>query len=249
MPEGDTVFRAATALRKALQGARVKRFRATRLGPGPVGERIEDVSARGKNLIIRFEKGRALRTHMMMHGSWHIYREGERWQRPAFQARVELHADNDMVAVCFSAPVVEWLREETLAGLGPDATADRFDADEALRRLRTLDGSTLERALLAQSALSGVGNVIKCEALFLERRDPFRTVASVDDNALRSLIGRCHELLVRNRSGGPRATRAGTGRNRLWVYGRAQRPCLVCGEAVRTRTTLRLTYYCAHCQR
>ena len=109
MPEGDTIFRAATALRKALQGARVTQFRSAKLGRGPLGERIEEVTARGKNLLLRFEKGRTLRTHMMMHGSWHIYREGERWRRPGFQARVELHADNGLVAVCFAAPVVEWL--------------------------------------------------------------------------------------------------------------------------------------------
>jgi endonuclease-8 len=110
MPEGDTIFRAATALRKALAGARVTQFRSEKLGRGPVGERIESVEARGKNLLVRFEKGRTLRTHLMLHGSWHIYREGERWQRPRFQARVELHADNGLVAVCFAAPVVEWLR-------------------------------------------------------------------------------------------------------------------------------------------
>src|SRR5438105_2446934 len=103
MPEGDTIFRAATALRKALQGARVTQFRSVKLGRGPLGERIEEVTARGKNLLLRFEKGRTLRTHMMMHGSWHIYREGERWRRPGFQARVELHVDNGLVAVCVAA--------------------------------------------------------------------------------------------------------------------------------------------------
>src|SRR3982750_5030802 len=115
MPEGDTIFRAATTLRKALGGARVTRFESARLGAGPVGERIEEVVARGKNLLVRFEKGRTLRTHMMLHGSWHIYREGERWRRPAFQARLELHADNGFVAVCFNAPIIEWLKPRTLA--------------------------------------------------------------------------------------------------------------------------------------
>src|SRR5437867_10305006 len=83
MPEGDTIFRAAIALRKALVGARVTRVNGN-LGRAPLGERIEEVTSRGKNLLVRFEKGRTLRTHMMLHGSWHIYREGERWRRPAF---------------------------------------------------------------------------------------------------------------------------------------------------------------------
>jgi endonuclease-8 len=248
MPEGDTIFRAATTLRKALVGARVTQFRG-RLGRGPVGERIEEVSARGKNLLVRFEKGRTLRTHMMLHGSWHVYREGERWRRPAFQARLELHADNGFVAVCFNAPVVEWLRPGALATLGPDATSDAFDAGEARRRLRAMDGAALEQALLTQWALSGIGNVIKCEALFLERLDPFRTVASVADGALDSLIERSHGLLLRNRTAGPRNTRNAFGGSRMWVYGRARRPCLVCGDPVRVKTTQRITYYCARCQK
>src|SRR5262249_58314000 len=145
-----TIFRAATALSKALVGARVTRFDSARLGGGPVGERIEEVRARGKNLLVRFERGRTLRTHMMMHGSWHLYREGERWRRPGFQARVEVHTDNGMVAVCFGAPVVEWLRPGSL-DLGPDATTDGFDAAEAVRRLQWLRNTPVEQALFPQS--------------------------------------------------------------------------------------------------
>lgn len=249
MPEGDTIFRAATVLRKALQGARVKTFASERLGQGPVGERIESVEARGKNLLLRFERGRALRTHMRMQGSWHLYRSGEKWQKPARLARVAIEADNGFVAVCFNAPVVEWLREEALARLGPDATADGFDAEEARRRLRALGSATLEQALLTQSALAGVGNVIKCEALFIERRDPFRTVASLSDAELLALVGRCHALLVRNRAGGPRTSRESLDGGRLWVYGRGGKPCRVCGGPIRTRRTARLTWSCAHCQR
>jgi endonuclease VIII len=249
MPEGDTIFRAATALRKALVGARVTKFESTRLGRGPVGERIEEVAARGKNLLVRFEKGRTLRTHMMMHGSWHLYREGERWQRPGFQARLALHADNGFVAVCFAAPVVEWLEPAALAHLGPDATTDAFDAAEAQRRLRELNDVPLERALLTQSALSGVGNVMKCEVLFLERRDPFQSVSALDDQALAALIDRSHRLLVRNRTAGPRTSRDAFDGSRLWVYGRARRPCYVCGDPIRMKTTQRITYYCARCQR
>src|SRR5947209_8782008 len=173
MPEGDTIFRAATTLRKALVGARVTAFRSEKLGRGPVGARIEEVSARGKNLLVRFENGRTLRTHMRMHGSWHLYREGERWKRPGFHARVELHADNGFVAVCFAAPVVEWLRSETLADLGPDAMSDSFDTATARKRLRQRPPETfISDALLDQTAMAGPGNIIKCEALFNCRVDP-----------------------------------------------------------------------------
>jgi endonuclease-8 len=186
---------------------------------------------------------------MMMHGSWHIYREGERWQRPGFQARLELHADNGFVAVCFAAPLVEWLNPGAIGHLGPDATTDAFDAEEAQRRLRDLDDAPLERALLTQSALAGVGNVIKCEALFIERVDPFRKVASLDDQTLAALIDRSHRLLVRNRTSGMRTSRDAFDGSRLWVYARGGKPCYVCGDPVRVKTTQRITYYCARCQK
>jgi len=244
MPEGDTIFRAATTLRKALAGARVAAFRAEGLGRGPVGERIEAVEARGKNLLVRFEKGRTLRTHMMLHGSWHLYREGERWRRPPFQAKVELHADNGFVAVCFSAPIVEWLRQPL--DLGPDATQDAFDPAEAVRRLQWLAEMPIEQALLTQPAVAGVGNVIKCEALFLAGIDPFAPVRSLSPEALARLVDQSHRLLLRNRTAGPRTSRAFG--PRFWVYGRAGKPCLRCGAAIRFRRASRLTYFCASCQ-
>ena len=250
MPEGDTLFRIATTLRKALLGARVTKFESARLRGSPVGERIVDVSARGKNLLIRFEKGRTLRTHLMLHGAWHLYREGEKWQRPAFHARVELHADNGFVAVCFAAPVVEWLRPESLAGLGPDATSDSFDTASAHRRLRSLPPETpICEALLDQQAMAGVGNVLKCEALFIRRQDPFAQLEDLDDAALDALVAECRRLLLRNRTKGPRTARESLTGQRLWVYGRAGKPCLVCGHDIELHRGTRLTYLCPHCQR
>src|SRR5207237_983033 len=80
--------RAATALHKALAGARVRDFRSDvplllrELDARPLaGKRIEKVEARGKHLLIRFEDGRSLRTHLRMRGAWHLYRSGEAWQR------------------------------------------------------------------------------------------------------------------------------------------------------------------------
>jgi endonuclease-8 len=251
MPEGDTIFRAATTLRRALQGARVESFESERLGPGPVGERIESVEARGKNLLMRFEKGRALRTHMMMNGSWHIYRRGERWRKPQWQARVAIGADNGFVAVCFNAPIVEWLREESIARLGPDATTDEFDAAEAVRRVRAQSDRSIGEVLLTQSALAGVGNVIKSEALFRCRQDPFARVVEISDDRLREVVADSHALLVRNRAGGPRTTRESLDGGRYWVYGRSGKPCRVCGVPIRMRrqgASARSTYFCPSCQ-
>src|SRR5262245_44700031 len=122
MPEGDTIFRTATVLRRALVGGVVRKAVAQ---PGPGLSRVPDLSvlvaatvdaveARGKNLLIGFSGGRWLRTHMRMKGSWHRYRPGEPWRLPARRAVCVLETDA-AVAVCFDAPVVELLTEADLA--------------------------------------------------------------------------------------------------------------------------------------
>ena len=111
------------------------------------GTSTRAVESLGKNLLIRFDNGLVIRTHLRMNGSWHRYRPGERWRRPPSRARLVLEVPG-AVAVCFDAPVVELLEERAeplhapLAGLGPDILTPDFDADEAIRRLRDPDAST-----------------------------------------------------------------------------------------------------------
>jgi endonuclease-8 len=103
--------------------------------------------------------------------------------------------------------------------------------------------------LLTQTAMAGVGNVIKCEALFVCRQDPFAPLSEVSDEALARLVGESHRLLLANRDQGPRASRTLLTGGQLFVYRRAGKPCRVCGAAVHSRRTLRVTYYCPVCQR
>jgi endonuclease-8 len=216
MPEGDTLFRTAAALRPHLVDRVVVAARARVPGPRVerlVGVRITAVDAAGKNLLVRFENGLELRTHLRMHGSWHRYRPGERWRRPPARAVVVLEVD-DTVAVCFDAPVVELLEiraeglHPPLAALGPDATADVFDRGAALARLGEPVRAelTIAEALLDQQALAGIGNVYKSEVLFVERVDPFATVGSLDAAALGRLVDRARALLLANRSSVTRVT-------------------------------------------
>src|SRR6188768_3011078 len=156
MPEGDTIFRTAALLRAALRGHRVT---AARAQPGPglrrvpdlsplVGTTVTAVEARGKHLLISFDNGLTLRSHLRMRGSWHRYRPGERWRLPATRATVVLET-TESVAVAFDTPVVELLtdaglrRSQPLRELGPDLLGPDFDAGEALRRLRERDALEL----------------------------------------------------------------------------------------------------------
>ena len=111
MPEGDTLFRTAAGLRPHLLGRTVTAARARVPGPRVeriVGATVDAVDAVGKNLLIRFDNGLELRTHLRLHGSWHRYRPGEPWRRPAGRAVLVLEVES-AVAVCFDAPVVELL--------------------------------------------------------------------------------------------------------------------------------------------
>ena len=264
MPEGDTLYRTAMALRPHLVGRMVIAARGR--VPVPrlavvVGTAVTAVESRGKNLLVRFSNGLELRTHLGMRGAWHRYPPGVAWRRPPARASIVLEVDGS-VAVCFDAPAVELLeiRAESLhpplAGLGPDLLADEIDAAEAIRRLRdtTPAGWSIAEALLDQRALAGIGNVYKSETLFLERVDPFATLGELDDATLLRLVLRARELLLANRGGGPRTTttpglaRAG---RRLWVYRRAGRPCPRCRTLLASRRhggLPRMTYWCPRCQ-
>ena len=269
MPEGDTLFRTAAGLRPHLVGRHVTAARAQ--GPGPVpqvqrliGRRIDAVESLGKNLLIRFDGGLEIRTHLRMHGSWHRYRPGERWRRSPARARLVLEVAGS-VAVCFDAPVLELFEQRTehlhpsLSRLGPDLLAATFDPAEAHRRLRLPEREDTEIAvaLLDQRALAGIGNVYKNEILWMEGVSPFTAVRATDDGTLDRLIATAHRLLNANvdpRRGSERVTTAGDRRaaGPLYIYGRGGRPCRRCGTRITStqqgHELPRTTWWCPNCQ-
>ena len=273
MPEGDTIFRAARTLDQVLAGQIVTRFESvfpalTRVADDHpiVGRTIESVVARGKHLLIAFSGDLVLRTHMRMNGSWHIYPVGARWQRTARDMRIVV-GTADAVAVAFTVPVAEFLdardlaRHRELTALGPDLLGKAFDRAEALARMRARGQEAIGDVLLNQRVLAGIGNVFKSEILFLAGVDPFRPVASLDDDWLSRILTIARDALAANVLGrsqtlspafGRRTTRSLDPNAKLWVYGRSGKPCRRCGsivQAAKTGIDARLTYWCPVCQR
>jgi endonuclease-8 len=257
MPEGDTIHRSARTLHAVLAGRRLTRFETPRLvsrGPAP-GTRVTAVEARGKHLLIRFEDGSILHTHMRMTGSWHLYRRGEPWRRSPRSAVVVLEVDDATVAVCFAAPVVELWPARRAPGpnavdaLGPDLCLPDPPIDDVLARLARTDGRTeIAVALMDQRIASGVGNVYKSEVCFACRVEPGTPVGSVDDEGRRQLVTTAHRLLRANLDRAHRQTVP----EGLAVYGRAGRPCRRCGRTIRRRLQgdpPRTTFWCPGCQR
>jgi endonuclease-8 len=273
MPEGDTIFRAARTLNRALAGHQVVRFESvlpalTRVHEDtPItGRTIESVTAAGKHVLMRFSGDLTLRTHMRMNGSWHIYRPGERWRRPRHDMRV-LIATSGFEAVGFNVPVAEFLedegiaRQEDLRLMGPDLLGETFDEDEAIRRFRARGATDIADALLNQRVVAGAGNVYKSEVLFLCKIDPFTAVRLVSDERLRQVLAIARKYLRANvidhtasivtYTGYRRTTGRADPSERLYVYGRGGKPCRKCGTLIRVKAQgpdARLTYWCPSCQ-
>ena len=211
-----------------------------------VGQRVAAVEAKAKHLLIRFESGLTLHTHMRMEGSWHVYRAGERWRKPDWQARVVLEA-GDRVAVCFNAPVVELLTERdeqehpSLAGLGPDVLKPPVDLAEVRRRASAKpQGLAVGDLLLDQQVVSGIGNIYRCEALFLCRTNPWTPwpEAPLDD-----LVETAARVMGQQITPGSFSD--------PYVYGRTRRPCRRCRtpiQAQRMGDNARTVYWCPSCQ-
>jgi endonuclease-8 len=264
VPEGDSIARLAARLRPKLEGHVVRRFEAPHVnGPGPKpGVTITKVESYGKYLMISFDDGFVLETHLRMTGRWDTYAPGERWRKPAHLARAIIEVD-DVVAVCFAAPVVRIRREKRADGeldatkvgsgqLGPDLCRDDADLDEALRRISLVcePDADIADVLLDQRVAAGVGNVFKSEVLWACKVNPLTPVRDIDDDTRRRLLETAAQQLRANLGRGPRTTVAGPPGS-LAVYGRGRRQCRRCGTTIvwkRTGRDKRSTYWCPTCQ-
>jgi endonuclease VIII len=266
MPEGDTIFRTARAMHRILAGKMITRTEtilpALARAPGLwslEGRTVDRVASRGKHLLIYFSGDLVLRTHLRLRGSWHLYRRGDRWKRPLRDMHIVLETA-DVEAVAFEVPDAQLLRGRDLTRtgplqtLGPDLLDPEFDRAEALRRLIAQPDREIATGLLDQRNLAGIGNVIKSEVLFVSGVHPAARVGELDRSWLEKLVDESRRLLkISVTEGGP--GRRTTGRNqpgaRLWVYGRARKPCRRCGTAIlyaRRAPDMRSTYWCPKCQ-
>jgi endonuclease-8 len=221
---------------------------------------VERVESEGKWLRMSFSGGLTLLTHMLMSGSWHIYRPGERWQRSREHMRIVIETAR-MVAVAFNVPVAEFHTDDTLARrpgynrLGPDLLSDNFDTATAIANIQSQADAEIATALLRQSVLAGIGNEFKSEVLFEAGIHPFRLAGSLTTVELHRLIDVARRQLsdnVRQFSPRRRTTRRVERSENLWVYNRSGQPCRKCGEPIAARRHAadgRLTFWCPRCQR
>lgn len=258
MPEGDSVYLAAKRMHQGLAGRRLIRtdFRVPQLAATDLsGRTVLAVVPRGKHMLTRIEGGLTLHTHFKMEGTWHLYRPGQRWQGPMWQVRVVLETA-ERVAVGFRLPVVELVptanEADVVGHLGPDLLGPDWDAEEALRRLRSEADREIGTALLDQRNLAGLGNLWRCEALFLRGINPWTRVGDVAD--LPGLVDVSYRMLQANKDRPEQTSTGSTRRGETsYVVGRYRKPCRRCGTAIQKRPQgvppqQRETYWCPHCQ-
>jgi endonuclease-8 len=278
MPEGDTIYRAARALQRAIGGKVVMGFetglaKLARVNDDAalVGRTVEKVESRGKWLLIYFSGDLILVTHMLMSGSWHLYRPGERWRMGRGRMRVVIRTE-DWEAVAFNVPIAEFHtarsleRSAQVPKLGPDILAGDFTVARGVDRLAAYARENPEAeigvVLLNQRVLAGLGNVYKSEVAFAAGVNPFRAMRSITPNEIAAMVDFAERYMKANvvegkgdgivtYSGNRRTTHAMNREERLWVYRRQGQECRRCGATVMMRrqgVQARSTYWCPECQ-
>ena len=246
MPEGDSLHRAAQSL-QALVGECVEvetpspRSSGKRLVERLNGLRLESVDAVGKNLLLRFEGGLVLRSHLRMTGRWRVEPRGARRAgRPWLVLR-----GAEYEAVLWNGPVLELGRGSARTGLlGPDILGDPPDYESMLERLGSAPPErAVGDAILDQRLVAGIGNLWKAEALWEARISPWRRLGELEERELLAVLDAAHRLM-RTGVEGTRPLRH--------VYRRAGRACRRCGTVIRSHpqgAAARIAYWCPGCQR
>jgi endonuclease VIII len=244
MPEGDSLHRTARSL-QVLVGERVAvetpnpRAAAAVSAAALDGRRLESVEAVGKNLLLRFEGGLVLRSHLRMSGRWQVVERGT--ARRGTPWLVLTGAERE--ARLWNGPVLE-LSARGTRRLGPDILAEPPDVAAMVANLRREHESrALGDALLDQRLVAGIGNVWKAESLWHAQLSPWLRLGDVTDEELCLLLAEAARLM--------RAALE-RGRNERVVYRHAGRPCPRCGAPIRSRgqgDDNRTAYWCPGCQR
>jgi endonuclease-8 len=243
MPEGDSLHRAAVRL-QALVGQRVAaaaphpRGAATGVAPAVDGRVLERVEAVGKNLLLHFEGGITVRSHLRMTGRWRVERRGaHRTGRPWLVLRA-----GEWEAVQWNGPVLS-LDTRRIGRLGPDVLADGVGPAVLVRAVRRADQTRpLGELLLDQQVVSGIGTMWLAEMLWQERLSPWLQAHDVGDDRLQPAFAWCRSMM-RAAVQGPRPLRS--------VYRRTGRPCPRCGTTIasgRVGDDNRAVNWCPGCQ-
>lgn len=254
--------RIAGATITAVRLGKPLRWPLGRLPEQLVGQRVGDVTRRGKYLWIALDDG-GLLLHLGMSGSL-AYRErpGEPGAHDHFdlvttRGTLRLTDPRRFGAAIWAPAADQGLAGKLLQGLGVEPFDAAFTGEylhAALRRRRV----AVKLALLGGDIVVGAGNIYACEALHAAGIDPRTRSDRIGVERCRRLVAALRATLARALELGGSTLRdfrdahgmAGAFQAQAAVYGRAGEPCARCGTLVRRIVQgQRSTFYCAGCQR
>lgn len=283
LPEAETIVR---GLASPLSGARITGVRILRpdLVDGPLPSfrqglhraGIEEVTRRGKNIVLRLDTGARLVVNLGMSGRL-LWRPEPPGDPPPSHPGVILDVEggNPAAGVPSSSPCSAgtlvyndprrfgrlrllapdaWARWSST--LGPEPLSSTFTAaalEESLQGTR----SPLRSFLLDQRKVAGVGNIYASEACFLAGLHPRTPSNKVHGQGARRLHRGLRRVLREAVEGGGTTLRdyrtaqgwEGSHQHRLRVYGREGRPCPHCSAPIeRIVFSNRSAYFCPRCQ-
>jgi endonuclease-8 len=263
VPEGDTVWRTAHRLHRAMAGQPVVlcdlRFPAVATVDLRGASTLEVVS-RGKHLLHRLDHdGRrvTIHSHLKMEGQWRVEDSGtvQGWLRRD-DLRAALGAPR-WTALGLRLGVLDVvptdLEGDLVGHLGPDLLGPDWDAERAVSNLRA-SHAPIGGALLDQRNLAGLGTLWTSETLFLQRVHPWTPADELPDEVVEGVVERGHRLL---HGAVGHVIQSSTGSRRkgeeTFVHPRSGRPCRRCGDTVRVAaigppTQERTMFYCPTCQ-
>jgi len=248
VPEGDSLRRLATRL-APLVGETLERVTTQGLARDLAGRTVTAVDAHGKHLLIDLDDGTQIRTHLGMNGRVRDYARarGEEVIAGTSPGRASLViVTAGHVYLWLTARTVEIaprrapMRGMVIAALGPDVLAGDFDSRQAASRAALHGTRMVCDVLLDQRVVAGIGNIWKCESLFVAGLDPRTRVGELAPDQLAQVYAAAHDLMTASVRGGRPSYR---------VY--LQRRCAACGariEGAQLGEPPRWTWWCPRCQ-
>ena len=253
MPEGDTIHRAARKIHAALGGKEL----ALADTPNPrspihnrsgelTGATLERAEARGKHLLLHFSGDRVIHSHLGMNGRWFVAADGrlphgKPWLVLASGRAVASQSGGKILRLVSASRA---RNDPALLQLGPDPLRPGFDPEAAAARILAYEPSaSVGEALNDQSLIAGIGNVIRIEACFLPRINPWRKIGDLTEDEARAIVDAAKWVMDTSMARGSRPKQ---------IYGRSRQPCPRCGGRIRIHgqgDDNRVTYWCEDCQR
>ncbi|MEM2440681.1 MAG: hypothetical protein QW493_05665 [Candidatus Bathyarchaeia archaeon] len=217
------------------------------------GKRFIGADSLGKNILLFFEDNTTIRLHLMMFGAIHIYEIHEPLLKPQKRVRLMVTGRRRKLVV-YNAPIVEIdykdrILQKLERELGPDPLSSGWDKAKAIKNLISFPEQKIGVALLNQSVIAGVGNILRNEILFRAEVHPERIIANLSLQEIEKIVNIAEQLSKEFL----KCKLQGKGiKELLFVYNKFSGFCKVCWHPIKfyiQKPINRKTFVCENCQK